>query len=294
MSLSYARDAILDSLYIRNGGLKLGDTNNEIPGTIRFNTSNNFFEGYTGEPGPLGETWRSLLLEMASSDVLGGIKVGTNLTITSGGVLSSVATGVSRIFQNVITVSKNVGSADYTTINGAIDYINDLILSSNPNKPTHNNPFKIIVSPGIYQEHLTLPDYVSLEGEGSNVTVIRRLDGADTVEDGALIIMGESSRLENLELQHYESGGDYSAIVYANHKSNLIFSNLKIVMGDLLYDAGVNVYGLYFIDCDDPILDNLTINITKGTGDIYGLYFDPTNPIVFNTKITMISKNKIK
>lgn len=287
MSLSYARDAILDSLYIRNGGLKLSDTNNEIPGTIRFNTSNNFFEGYTGEPGPLGETWRSLLLEMASPTVLGGIKVGTNLTITSGGVLSSVAAGVSRIYQNVITVSKNVGSADYTTINGAIDYINDLIISSNPNKPTHNNPFKIVVSPGIYEEHLTLPDYVSLEGEGSNVTVIRRLDGADIVEDGALIIMGESSRLENLELQHYESGGDYSAIVYANHKSNLIFSNLKIVMGDLLYGAGVNVYGLYFTDCDDPILDNLTINITKGTGDIYGLYFDPTNPIVFNTKITI-------
>ena len=287
MSLSFARDAILDSLYVRNGGLRITDSNTELAGTIRFNTSNNTFEGYTGNLGPLGETWRSLLLEIASPTVLGGVKVGSNLTITSGGVLSSVAAGVSRIFQNIITVSKITGSADYDTINGAIDYINDLIISSDPNKPAKENPFKIIVSLGVYEEHLILPDYVSLEGEGSNLTIIRRLDGADTIEDGALIIMGEGSRLENLELQHYQSGGDYSVAVYSTHKTNLVFSNLKIVMDDNFTPAGLNVYGLYFTDCLEPILDNITIDITKGTGDIYGLYFDPTNPIVFNTKITI-------
>ena len=289
MSLSYSRDAILDSLYVGGGGLRLTDSRTDLAlaGTIRFNTSNNFFEGYTGVTGPLGETWRSLLLEIASPTVLGGVKVGSNLTISSQGVLSSVAIGESRIFQNVITVSKNVGSADYTTINGAIVYINDLIISSNPNKPTLENPFKIIVSPGVYEEHLTLPDYVSLEGEGSNLTIIRRLDGADNVEDGALIIMGEGSRLENLELQNYQSGNDCSSIVYANHKSNLIFSNLKIVMGNNLYAAGLDVIGLYFTDCGSPILDNLTIDIIKGTNLIFGFFFDQTNPIIFNTKITI-------
>lgn len=289
MSLSYSRDAILDSLYVGGGGLRLTDSRTDLAlaGTIRFNTSNNFFEGYTGITGPLGETWRSLLLEIASPTVLGGVKIGSNLTITNGGVLSSVAAGVSRIFQNVITVSKNVGSADYTTINAAIVYINDLIISNDLNKPTLENPFKIIVSPGVYLEHLILPDYVSLEGEGSNLTIIKRPDGADTIEDGALIIMGEGSRLENLELQHLQSGGDYSVAVYSSHKTNLVFSNLKIVMDDNLTTAGLNVYGLYFTDCLEPIINNVTINITKGTGDIYGLYFDPTSPLIFNTKITI-------
>ena len=47
MSLSYARDAILDSLYVRNGGLRLTDSSSEIEGTLRFNTTTKIFEGYT-------------------------------------------------------------------------------------------------------------------------------------------------------------------------------------------------------------------------------------------------------
>lgn len=287
MSLSYARDAILDSLYVRNGGLRLTDSSSEIEGTLRFNTTTKTFEGYTGETGPLGETWRSLLLEIASGTTLGGIKVGSNLTITSGGVLSATAAGESRLFQNVITVSYITGAADYMTIQGAIDFINDLTTSNDPNKPTINNPFKIIVSPGIYIENITLPDYVSLQGEGQGISIIRSLVGNSTISSSALITLGEGSHLENIELQHYEGGSLNSVAIYASDKSNLIIKDVKITMGSQSVLDGINVYGLYIINSSQPILNNVTVDIIKGTGNVYGMYFDPTSPIVFNSRVTI-------
>jgi hypothetical protein len=125
MSATNSNDAIFGSVYIRDG-LVLDNYNREIPGTVRFNSTNKTFEGYTGEDGPLGETWRELTLDIASGTKLGGIKVGTNLFINENGVLSAVATGASRIYQNVITVSNLMpepGStfvaADFQTINAA-------------------------------------------------------------------------------------------------------------------------------------------------------------------------------
>ena len=287
MSLSYVRDAILDSLYVRNGGLRLTDSSSEIEGTLRFNTATKIFEGYTGEPGPFGETWRSLLLEIASGTTLGGIKVGSNLTITSGGVLSATAVGESRLFQNVITVSYILGAADYMTIQGAIDFINDLTISNDPNKPTNNNPFKIIVSPGIYTENITLPDYVSLQGEGTGISIIRSLIGNTTISSSALVTLGQGSHLENIELQHYEGGALYSVAIYASAKFNLIIKDVKITMGTQSVLAGINVYGLYIINSSQPILNNVTVDIIKGTGNVYGMYFDPTSPIVFNSSVTI-------
>ncbi len=287
MSLSYSRDAILDSLYVLNGGLRLTDSSTQIDGTLRFNTATKTFEGYTGETGPLGETWRSLMLDIASSTTLGGIKVGSNLTISSGGVLSATAAGESRLFQNVITVSYILGAADYMTIQGAIDFINDLTISNDPNKPTIDNPFKIIVSPGIYVENIVLPDYVSLQGEGQGISIIRSLVGNTTVSSSAIVTLGEGSHLENIELQHYEGGALDSVAVYASSKQNLIIKDIKITMGESSTAAGVNVYGLYIINSGSPILNNVTIDIIKGTGNVYGMYFDPTSPIVFNSRVTI-------
>ncbi len=56
MSTTNSNDAIFGSVYIRDG-LVLDNYTREIPGTIRFNSVNNTFEGYTGTDGPLGETW---------------------------------------------------------------------------------------------------------------------------------------------------------------------------------------------------------------------------------------------
>ena len=125
MSQTYS-NLVLESLYSKSLRIDDGgtDADNPLPGQMRFNSTTKKFEGYTGAAGPLGETWRELTSEMAAASTLGGIKVGSNLTInTDTGVMASIASGESRFHQQIITVSKNSGKADYLTIfesNGAI------------------------------------------------------------------------------------------------------------------------------------------------------------------------------
>ena len=89
MSQRYS-NLVLDSLWSKI--IRVDDdstkTNNPLPGYIRYNSTTKKFEGYTGESGPLGEDWRDFTLDMASSSVLGGVKVGDNLTINFGDIMT--------------------------------------------------------------------------------------------------------------------------------------------------------------------------------------------------------------
>ena len=143
--MSYFPDPTFHSVHIQEGGLRITDNKTEEAGAIRYNQTSKIFEGYTGEPGIYGEMWRSFMLDIASATTVGGIKVGSNLTITLDGTLSSVAAGESRLFQNVITVCHISGAADYDTINAAITFIN----AQTTNAPSPTNAFKIVVSPGL-------------------------------------------------------------------------------------------------------------------------------------------------
>ncbi len=298
MSATNSNDAIFGSVFIRDG-LVLDNYTREIPGTIRFNSTNKTFEGYTGEDGPLGETWRELTLDIASGTKLGGIKVGTNLFINENGVLSAVATGASRIYQNVITVSNLLpepGSTfvagDFQSINAATNYINDLISQADYKAPTAETPIKIIVSPGVYEEIVVLPDYVSLEGEGTGNTIIRALSGTSTFapndNNTHIITLGMGSHLENIEIQHYEDGANYSVPVVAFAKQDIVIQNVKITIGTDTATAGIDVIGAYFLNCERVLIDKLDINITQGSGTVHGLYFDMThNSIIKNTNITI-------
>jgi hypothetical protein len=285
MSLSRPKDAILNSLYVRSGGLRISDTTTEVPGTVRFNPITKTIEAYTGEDGPLGETWRELTLDIASGDKLGGVRIGSNMTIQSDGVISSIAEGVSRISQHVLTVSQVLGAGDYQTISSALTYINDLITSNDPDKPSATNSYKIVVSPGLYTETIILPDYVSLQGEGERQTIIRTTTGHASIPNSALITLGTNSILEDISLEHYEGSSSNSVGIYVSSKSNTMVKNVKITMGNLEGTAGSDVYGIYLSDCINPLFENISINITQGTSDLYGIYSSNTSPNFFNTRV---------
>jgi hypothetical protein len=285
MSLSHPKDAIFNSLYVRSGGLRLSDTTTEVPGTIRFNQNTKTIEAYTGEDGPLGETWRELTLDIASSDKLGGIRVGSNMTIQSDGVISSIAEGVSRISQHVLTVSKVSGAGDYQTISAALAYINDLIISDDADKPSITNPYKLVISPGLYVETVILPDYVSLQGEGETQTIIRTTVGHSSISGSALVTLGINSIIENIALEHYQGTSNNSVGIYASSKSNIHIKNVKITMGFLEGTAGTNVYGVYLSGCQESLFENVEINVIQGQGDVYGIYCSNTISHFFNTKV---------
>ena len=160
-------------------------------GQIRFNKETLKFEGYHSQPNSdagadiFNNKWIPFTQYVASVSNLGIIRVGANLTIQeSTGILSSIAQGIGRFYQNVITVSPIVGAGEYLTINQAItnaigtpgeSYLNGVLTGILESAPSAIYPFVIIVAPGNYTEELNqiiLPDYVSIRGEHNYNTII--------------------------------------------------------------------------------------------------------------------------
>ena len=295
-----------NSVSIGGGGLKLSMTDPNISGSdidstregiLRYNKLKNVFEGYTGIPHD-GENpnqpWRELTLDIASESKLGGIKIGSNLSISPTGVLAAVSTGSSRFYQNVITISPNLGAADYQTITAAILYINQII---DPVKmPSITNQYKLLLSPAIYQENIILPDYVSIQGESSGLSVIKSITQSNDINDHPIITLGKESRVEDLELNHLENSSAYVVAIYGSNTSNNTFQNLKIVLGDLTYSysPGSDIYGIYLENCINSQFNNINVNITNGTNIIYGLYLtNVKNAIIYNSIINIDTTPKI-
>ena len=122
MSLDPTQVCIFNkSIIISNSGEE--QTNNGTIGQLRFNQTTLKFEGYHSTTGAdiFGNIWRPLTQDVASTSNLGIIRVGNNLLINpTTGILSAVASGESRIYQLVITVSPILNAADFQTINSAI------------------------------------------------------------------------------------------------------------------------------------------------------------------------------
>ena len=206
-------------------------------GQLRFNQTTLKFEGYhTSNGALLGEIWRPLTQDIATASNLGVFKVGTNLLMNpSTGILSSIATGTSRIHALVIEVSPILGAADYQTINDAITqaigtsvggYIDGSITSNLGSPPSATWPFVIQLSPGQYSEssnQIILPDYVSIRGEDNYNSVITQNAGNVSVSTGAMIIAGQNSEIRNLVVKLADSNTtSYSTAVYIANKSNVV------------------------------------------------------------------------
>ena len=184
MSIDPAYTVIFgQSIVLNNSDANLPVIGNQ--GEIRYNKSidrlqvfhkNNDFIGPPGH-------WHEIEANIATTNTLGIIKVGNNLTITEDGLLSSLATGVSRIYQNVITIaSSNSSAGDYNTIEYAITNAlgtfaagySDGVITSVNGAPSAFNRYVLLCSPGDYYptQQIILPPYTTLEGDDKNNTTI--------------------------------------------------------------------------------------------------------------------------
>lgn len=213
------------------------------PGQLRFNRAINKFEGFhgTGSGALFGNGWRPLTQDIATASNLGIIKVGTNLTINSNtGVLSSIAAGVSRYYQLVITVSPIPGAADFQDINTAISnaigtpaggYMDGTLTSNLGSPPSAQWPFVIQLGPGQYSysadEQITLPDYVSILGEGNRNSIINLTTGNTTIQSGSLMVIGNNALIRDItfNIDNPMNTGNIANILYSTGKSNVIIDN---------------------------------------------------------------------
>jgi hypothetical protein len=212
-----------------------------IPGTIRYNSDTDNFEGYTDNTNPYNSSkWALMSLNVASASNLGGIKIGNNLSITTGGILNAVSESVSRKFQKTLIVSLPENSGDYTSINQCIEYffgydsgtgtfpdgeLANLDKTDYPD-PDINNRYIILVSPGVYEEtsRITLPPYTVLIGDNRDGCIIN-------IDDDTAIECDENCYIGNLtiNLTNANNGTSTSATgININNKNNVKIENVLL------------------------------------------------------------------
>lgn len=268
MSADLQNTVIFEKSIVLSNSEGNSQTSTGSRGQLRFNQKTLKFEGYHSNAGAdiFGNIWRPLTQDVASSSNLGIIRVGSNLTINpTTGILSSIASGVSRIYQLVITVSPIPGAGDYQSINEAISnaigtpaggYVDGSLTSNlggSPSPPSPTYPFVIQLGPGQYSEplnNIVLPDYVSLRGEDNYNSVITQNAGSNSnVAAGSMIQVGQNCEIRNLVINLDDSLNSlYSNAIYSLNKSNVsinecIFSSNSTTQIQLSYiymDGGIN------------------------------------------------------
>ena len=286
--------------------------NTGAQGQIRFNKDTLLFEGYHSQPNSdagadiFGNKWRPFTQNVASTDSLGVIKVGSNLNMNAfTGILSSTANGVGRFFQNVITVSPIEGAAEYKSINEAITsaigteyegYSNGILTSNIGSAPSPTYPFVIQVAPGQYSEVLNqirLPDYVSIKGECNYNTVITQKIGSDNLEFSSMIYAGHNSEIKDIVIKLADSNTSINSIgIYSEDKSNIVIDNCIINTSSNSSTIG-NTYGIYIKNgLNNKILNStLDINSSMLAGNVNAIYLNNTTPQLLNNSINILTSN---
>jgi len=313
-------DVSKDVLFQR--GIRIGYTNikgnetdneeenssNLCAGLIRYNPHIHRFQGLHHKDGAneFNETWRNFGLDVASNEILGGIKVGSNLNIDAKtGILSAVNTSTSKIYRRIITVSPIANQADYTSINEAIlhcfgteeyGYINGIFTDQNNDnflgQLANDCIYTISLSPGIYKEYILLPDNVHLICESSQSAIIKfpinsiKINNIIDKETNYLITMGNNTVLKNIKILIDTPLKINKWVgIYSENKSNIVLDNVNVT--DFENHNNHEIIGIYFYGGYNNIIKSSEIIFNLGYGIIKGIVLKETN-IIMKNNIIMI------
>jgi hypothetical protein len=209
----------------------LDDSNaNTHYGSLRYNINTNKFEGLHKSTGAdiFGNVWRELGVDVASSDKIGGIRIGENLFINPDtGVLNAVGNSPSRMNQRIITISPFPGISDFHDIKTAISSTlgtspdwNNGSLTQKYGAPADSNIYIFELTPGIFNSQSTveLPDFVHLLGYSKEATII----------NVSSLIIGDHNVIYNITVN-----GNLKSL----YKDSINIHD-SIINGELLIEAG--------------------------------------------------------
>ena len=310
------KTVIFDKSIILSNSEGLEQYETGIAGQIRFNQTSLKFEGFNCYPNSnngadvLGNKWRPLTYDIASTSNLGICRIGTNLIIDRlTGTVSSLIEGVSRLYQLIITVSPILGAGEYQSINDAIsdaigtpakNYIDGTLTSIIGSPPSANYPFILLISPGNYSEPtntIVLPDYVSLMGDSYNNPVIIQNGGNTNLSKGSLINVGQNSLIKNISfvLASTTSSKFYNAI-YSLNKSNVVIDNCTIKCSETINsNLQTQTNGIYMNGGNNNRIINNILNFNTSTllGSLNAIYITNSIPELQNNTIDILSPRTI-
>jgi pectin methylesterase-like acyl-CoA thioesterase len=190
-------------------------------------------------------------------------------------------------YQNVKVVAKSGG--DFTTITAALNSIMDASTS---------NRYLVWVAPGVYNERVTMKQYVDIEGAGELTTRIT-FTGSATGTSATLVGANETE-LRFLTVEN--TGGNYVAYAIINSSASPRLTHVTAsasggteasfgvynyssspTMTDVTASAsgGTNSIGVYNSSSSSPTMTNVTARASGGTFN-YGVCNDSSSPAMTN------------
>ncbi len=174
---------------------------------------------------------------------------------------------------NIIWVAKSGG--DYTSIQSAVSYAMSLA--------DVTNPYLIMVAPGVYNERVSMSEYVDIQGSGEGKTIIKAPAGGSNPDDLAAIVTGaDNAQLRFLTVEN-TGGNSYSLGVYSEGATSLLHVTVYASGGST---RSVAVYDRY----SKMDINNATLAATGGTNQCYGLN---TNAAIGSTTSTTVNNSII-
>jgi hypothetical protein len=185
-------------------------------------------------------------------------------------------------YQNVVVVAKSGG--DFTTITGALNSIT----------ASDSNRYLIYVAPGVYNEQVTMEQYVDIQGSGelntkitfsgsasANTGTLMGADGAElrflTVENtgastNAIAIYNNAAAPRLTHVTAAAAGGTTNNYGVLNNQSSPTMTNATISAS-----GGFESFGVYN-GASSPTMTHVTASASGGSSGNYGVFNSLSSP----------------
>ncbi|MHB8789616.1 MAG: hypothetical protein ACYDBT_07020 [Desulfobulbaceae bacterium] len=177
-----------------------------------------------------------------------------------------------KMLKNVVTVSEKGG--DFTNPVSAVSSITDA---------TANNPYLVLIGPGIYTltQTLLMKPYVLIAGSGQEATTLKGGISSDTYDAASALVSGsDNAVLCDLSIEN-TGGGKYSMAMYNGNSSPIIRDVTATASG------GDNNRGVYNFE-SSPVMTDMSATASGGTVSNYGVLSSNSSPNMTNVTATAI------
>lgn len=186
-------------------------------------------------------------------------------------VLNPPSSGSGVDWAYVVVVAKSGG--DYTTINDAINSIT----------PSSAERYLILVMPGVYEEQVTLPEYVHLKGAGvENTLISSQANTANFNEDAATtMIVPANTQVSDLRVRNNSTTNDGVALKVTTGNANTILDNVQIVTNGAGGDQHIGLY----LNSGNPKLSHVYVEVSGGTSNNWGIFNSASSPTIHDSTV---------
>lgn len=179
--------------------------------------------------------------------------------------------GGSVEWENVVVVAKSGG--DYTSITDAMNAIS----------PSSSERYLVLVMPGVYEEQVTVKQYVHLKGAGEGVTFVSsQANNANFNDNSAVTLIAPAdSQISDLTVRNDSTTNDGVALKVTTGNSQTVLRNVRIETNGVGGDQHVGLY----LNSGSAHLVHVSIVVSGGASNNWGIFNSASSPTIQDTTI---------